>query len=124
MLCFVTLFSNCCDILLPMSSNAKNLMNLYRKKERCCLILRLPFCIQDQHYHTEWESHAEERKLRYRVVCSRDGPEGVKRTYVQDLMKEDAQYIWTMLGQQRGPSLSSQVLRTKCPLPSMKLCEV
>ncbi|KAG1894003.1 riboflavin synthase domain-like protein [Suillus fuscotomentosus] len=57
---------------------------------------------KDQHYHTEWESHAKERKLRYRVACSRDGPEGVKRTYVQDLMKEDAQYIWTMLGQQRG----------------------
>ncbi|KAG1894560.1 riboflavin synthase domain-like protein [Suillus fuscotomentosus] len=57
---------------------------------------------KDQHYHTEWESHAEERKLRYRVACSRDGPEGVKRTYVQDLMKEDAQYIWTILGQQRG----------------------
>ncbi|KAG1797098.1 riboflavin synthase domain-like protein [Suillus plorans] len=57
---------------------------------------------KDQHYHTEWEFHAEERKLRYRVACSRDGPEGIKRTYVQDLMKEDAQYIWTMLGQQRG----------------------
>ncbi|KAG1797022.1 riboflavin synthase domain-like protein [Suillus plorans] len=57
---------------------------------------------KDQHYYKEWESHAEERKLRYRVACSRDGPEGVKRTYVQDLMKEDAQYIWTMLRQQRG----------------------
>lgn len=57
---------------------------------------------KDQHYHSEWESHAEEQKLRYHVACSRDGPEGVKRTYVQDLMKNDAQYIWTILGQQRG----------------------
>ncbi|KAG1805733.1 hypothetical protein EV424DRAFT_1330101, partial [Suillus variegatus] len=57
---------------------------------------------KDQHYYKEWESHAKERNLRYRVACSRDGPEGVKRTYVQDLMKEDARYIWTMLGQQRG----------------------
>ncbi|KAG2054528.1 riboflavin synthase domain-like protein [Suillus hirtellus] len=57
---------------------------------------------KDRHYQTEWKSHADERKLRYRVACSRDGSEGVKRTYVQDLMKEDAQYIWTMLGQQRG----------------------
>lgn len=57
---------------------------------------------KDQHYHSEWESHAEEHKLRYHVACSRDGPEGVKRTYVQDLMKRDAQHIWTMLGQQRG----------------------
>jgi len=57
---------------------------------------------KDQHYHSEWEFHAEQHKLRYRVACSRDGPEGVKRPYVQDLMKKDAQYIWTMLGQQRG----------------------
>ncbi|KAG2137490.1 riboflavin synthase domain-like protein [Suillus clintonianus] len=57
---------------------------------------------KDQHYHSEWESHAEEQKLRYRVACSRDGPEGVKRTYVQDLMQKDAQDIWNMLGQQRG----------------------
>lgn len=57
---------------------------------------------KDQHYHSEWESYAEEQKLRYHVACSRDGPGGVKRTYVQDLMKNDAQYIWTILGQQRG----------------------
>ncbi|KAG2066595.1 flavoprotein [Suillus decipiens] len=41
------------------------------------------------------------RKLRYYVACSRDGPEGVKWIYVQDLMKE-VQDIWTMSGQQRG----------------------
>ncbi|KAG2064219.1 riboflavin synthase domain-like protein [Suillus decipiens] len=49
---------------------------------------------KDQHYHSEWESHAEERKLRYHAACSCDGSEGIKRT--------DTQYIWTMLGQQRG----------------------
>ncbi|OJA09712.1 hypothetical protein AZE42_09440, partial [Rhizopogon vesiculosus] len=26
-----------------------------------------------QHYRWEWEASAEERKLRYRVACSRDG---------------------------------------------------
>ncbi|KAG1805731.1 hypothetical protein EV424DRAFT_1429636, partial [Suillus variegatus] len=60
------------------------------------------------------ESRAEERKLRYRVACSRDGPEGVQRTYVQDLMKEDARYIWTMLGQQRGILIISGWVQITC----------
>ncbi|KAJ8591222.1 riboflavin synthase domain-like protein, partial [Rhizopogon salebrosus TDB-379] len=57
---------------------------------------------KDQHYRSEWEAYAEEQSLRYRVACSRDGPEGSRRTYVQDLMEKDAQDIWKMLGQQRG----------------------
>jgi sulfite reductase alpha subunit-like flavoprotein len=69
---------------------------------------------KDQHYHTEWKFHAEEPKLRYRVACSRDGSEGVKRTYVQDLMKGDAQYIWTMLGQQRGILIISGWVKIIC----------
>lgn len=38
----------------------------------------------------------------YRVAYSRDGPEGVKRTYVQDLMGEDGKNIWEVLGERRG----------------------
>ena len=58
--------------------------------------------LKDQHYRSEWEGYAEEKRLRYRVACSRDGPEGSKRTYVQDLMHKDAQEIWNILGSQRG----------------------
>ncbi|KAG2362985.1 hypothetical protein BDR07DRAFT_1405636 [Suillus spraguei] len=55
---------------------------------------------KDQHHHhSEWKSHAEERKVRYPVACSRDRSEGVKRMDVQNLMEKDAQNIWTMLGQ-------------------------
>lgn len=38
----------------------------------------------------------------YRIACSRDGPEGVKRTYVQDLIAEDGQVIWNALGLDEG----------------------
>lgn len=54
---------------------------------------------KDQHYRSEWEDYASKQLLNYRVACSRDGPEGVKRTYVQDLMREDAQRIWELVGE-------------------------
>jgi sulfite reductase alpha subunit-like flavoprotein len=38
----------------------------------------------------------------YRVACSRDGPEGVKRTYVQDLIGEDGEHIWKVLEGRKG----------------------
>ncbi|OAX32629.1 riboflavin synthase domain-like protein [Rhizopogon vinicolor AM-OR11-026] len=57
---------------------------------------------KDQHYRSEWEVYGEEQKLRYRVACSRDGPEGSKRTYVQDLIRNDARDIWEILGPQQG----------------------
>ncbi|KAG1816741.1 flavoprotein-like protein [Suillus subaureus] len=57
---------------------------------------------KDQHYHSEWEFHAEKRNLRYHDV---------KRTYMQDLMK-DAQYIWTMLGSSnKMPTAVREVVR-------------
>ena len=34
----------------------------------------------------------------YRVAFSRDGPEGRPRTYVQDLIREDAKRIWELVG--------------------------
>lgn len=69
---------------------------------------------KDQHYRSEWEAYAREQKLRYRIACSRDGLEGSKRTYVQDLMHNDAQDIWKMLGQQRGILIISGWVSTVC----------
>jgi sulfite reductase alpha subunit-like flavoprotein len=53
---------------------------------------------KDQHYSSEWKNLSVAQKLAYRVACSRDGPEGAKRTYVQDLMREDAETIWQLIG--------------------------
>ena len=53
---------------------------------------------KDQHYSLEWKELSLTQKICYRVACSRDGPEGVKRTYVQDLMREDAESIWKLIG--------------------------
>ncbi|GBE87307.1 NADPH-dependent diflavin oxidoreductase 1 [Sparassis crispa] len=52
---------------------------------------------KDQHYHRELEAHAQQGELTYRVACSRDGPPGVARTYVQDLIREDALRVWGLL---------------------------
>lgn len=38
----------------------------------------------------------------YRVACSRDGPEGVRRTYVQDLLAQDAKRVWDLVGVKKG----------------------
>ncbi|OCH90075.1 riboflavin synthase domain-like protein [Obba rivulosa] len=54
---------------------------------------------KDQHYQTQWEELASRDALTYRVACSRDGPEGAPRTYVQDLMREDAQRLWELIGE-------------------------
>jgi len=35
----------------------------------------------------------------YRLAPSRDGPEGTKRTYVQDLMMQDSKRIWEAVDQ-------------------------
>ncbi|KAF8890717.1 riboflavin synthase domain-like protein [Infundibulicybe gibba] len=56
---------------------------------------------KDHHYASEWAS-AESRGLIYRAAFSRDGPEGQKRVYVQDLMVQDAQTIWEIVGKRRG----------------------
>lgn len=55
---------------------------------------------KDQHYQADWASYAEQDMITYRVACSRDGPEGAKRTYVQDLIREDGKKIWKLLGEQ------------------------
>ncbi|KAK0239927.1 hypothetical protein EDD85DRAFT_823794 [Armillaria nabsnona] len=55
--------------------------------------------LKDQHYGQEWKAYAKENKLVYRVACSRDGPEGVKRTYVQDLIEADGERIWELISQ-------------------------
>ncbi|KIJ64288.1 hypothetical protein HYDPIDRAFT_133001 [Hydnomerulius pinastri MD-312] len=63
--------------------------------------------MKDHHYGAEWEAYAQEGKITYRAAFSRDGPEGVKRTYVQDLLREDKERIWKLLGEQRGTLIIS-----------------
>ena len=53
---------------------------------------------KDQHYGKEFRALADAQILDYRVACSRDGPPGMKRTYVQDLIAEDAERIWELVG--------------------------
>lgn len=57
---------------------------------------------KDHHYASEWTSYAESGDIVYRTAFSRDGPEGVKRTYVQDLITEDAERIWDLLEKKRA----------------------
>ncbi|KAJ3727635.1 riboflavin synthase domain-like protein [Lentinula raphanica] len=57
---------------------------------------------KDQHYASEWREYLAEHKLTYRVACSRDGAEGAKRTYVQDLITEDAARIWKLLDERKA----------------------
>ncbi|KAL0571445.1 NAPDH-dependent diflavin reductase [Marasmius crinis-equi] len=57
---------------------------------------------KDQHYRIEWEEYKALEQLTYRVACSRDVPEGVKRTYVQALIEEDGERIWELLEQQKA----------------------
>lgn len=58
--------------------------------------------MKDHHYGAEWEAYAEMGKITYRVAFSRDGPEGTKRIYVQDLLRLDKEIVWELLGVQRG----------------------
>lgn len=65
----------------------------------------------DQHYGAEWEllsrtnptaTEPSRPYLTYRPAFSRDNPEGVKRTYVQDLLDEDREEVWDMVGRRGG----------------------
>ena len=57
---------------------------------------------KDNHYGSEWLALAESGKLVYRTAFSRDGPEGARRVYVQDRMREDAGRLWDLLGRKGG----------------------
>lgn len=62
---------------------------------------------KDQHYKDDFTALATEEnkggnKLVYRVACSRDGPPGFGRTYVQHLIREDAERIWDIVGTRKG----------------------
>lgn len=57
---------------------------------------------KDHHYSSEWLSLSSSGKLVYRTAFSRDVPEGVKRVYVQDRMREDAERLWDILGRRGG----------------------
>jgi sulfite reductase alpha subunit-like flavoprotein len=54
---------------------------------------------KDQHYAPEWKTYSDDEDLVYRLAPSRDGPEGTKRTYVQDLMMQDSKRIWEAVDQ-------------------------
>lgn len=62
---------------------------------------------KDQHYGAEWKMYSENGQIAYRVAFSRDGPEGSKRTYVQDLLKQDKERVWDLLGEQQGTLIIS-----------------
>ncbi|KAL4070336.1 hypothetical protein J3A83DRAFT_4094448 [Scleroderma citrinum] len=63
--------------------------------------------LKDQHYGAEWRAYSDNGQITYRVAFSRDGPEGVKRIYVQDLLKQDKERIWNLLGEQQGTLIIS-----------------
>jgi sulfite reductase alpha subunit-like flavoprotein len=52
---------------------------------------------KDAHYSREWIALAESGQLTYRVAASRDGPEGTRRVYVQDLVRQDAKRVWRLV---------------------------
>ncbi len=54
---------------------------------------------KDQHYGDEWAAYAQACQLTYRAAFSRDGPEGTARTYVQDLIRADAERVWELVGE-------------------------
>ncbi|KAF8654746.1 hypothetical protein AX16_003401 [Volvariella volvacea WC 439] len=57
---------------------------------------------KDQHYGKEWTQLADKGQLVYRTAFSRDGPEGVRRTYVQHLIEEDAERIWELVEEKKA----------------------
>ena len=70
---------------------------------------------KDQHYREEFARLTAAAQLEYRVACSRDGPPGVKRTYVQDLIAEDAERIWELVGVRGAWVYISGYVRTFVP---------
>jgi len=52
---------------------------------------------KDGDYSHEWRSLAESGHLTYRVAISRDGPEGTRRVYVQDIIRRDAMRFWELV---------------------------
>jgi len=57
---------------------------------------------KDQFYQAEFEKLVGSGHLTYHVARSRDGPEGVKRTYVQDLIARNAEEVWEVVGAKQG----------------------
>ena len=71
--------------------------------------------LKDHHYGAEWEAYARAGKITYRVAFSRDGPNGTKRTYVQDLLRMDKESVWELLGVRRGTLIISGYVTTCGP---------
>lgn len=78
-----------------------NIEDLFSSKENT-LYFGCRSASKDQHYAVEWEHCAKFNDLKYRLAASRDGPEGVRRTYVQHLIEQDAEHIWDVVGKKDG----------------------
>ena len=48
---------------------------------------------KDQHYAVDWEIRVKFDGLKHQLAASRDGQEGIQRTYVQRPIKQDAEHI-------------------------------
>ncbi|KAF7318067.1 NAD(P)H-dependent diflavin oxidoreductase 1 [Mycena chlorophos] len=70
---------------------------------------------KDQHYAADWAEYAAQGALVYRTAFSRDGPEGVARVYVQDLIREDAERIWGLLDPKCGATVVISGSSNKMP---------
>ncbi|KAH8829198.1 riboflavin synthase domain-like protein [Flagelloscypha sp. PMI_526] len=57
---------------------------------------------KDFYYGEEWHSYQRDETLFLRCAFSRDSPEGVKRTYVQNLIEQDGERIWQIMGKDNG----------------------
>ncbi|PPQ83917.1 hypothetical protein CVT25_000662 [Psilocybe cyanescens] len=57
---------------------------------------------KDQHYGSEWQAYAANQELKYRSAFSRDGVEGEARVYVQDLIRQDSERIWDLVGHHKA----------------------
>jgi sulfite reductase alpha subunit-like flavoprotein len=57
---------------------------------------------KDEHYADDWRRHLESQNLIYKVAYSRDGIEGTKRIYVQDLIEKDHVSVWNAIGLRDG----------------------
>ncbi|KAF9007017.1 hypothetical protein BDQ17DRAFT_1324286 [Cyathus striatus] len=55
---------------------------------------------KDHHYGSEWKAYKECGDLEYHAAFSRDVPEGTKRLYVQDIMLQDSEHIWELIGKE------------------------
>ncbi|VDC01230.1 unnamed protein product [Peniophora sp. CBMAI 1063] len=57
---------------------------------------------KDQHHADQWKRYVDEQSLTYRTAFSRDGDEGHRRVYMQNLVEEDSKQVWEAIGKRDG----------------------